>query len=111
MKKWTVIILLAIVALVVVPLVLHPGGGKFGGADNKATSAIKSIDPGYKPWFKSIWKPPTTEMEGLLFALQAAVGAGVVCFAMGFFIGRAKGRKQVGGPGDAVARGRAEVAR
>lgn len=93
MKKWTVIVLLAVVALAVVPLVLRSGGA-FGGADTKAQTAITQIDPSYHPWFSSIWKPGSSEVESFLFALQAALGAGVVFFVLGYFIGRAKGRGQ-----------------
>jgi cobalt/nickel transport protein len=93
MKKWTILILLAVVALAVVPLVLA-GGAEFGGADGQAGAAISEIDPGYAPWFSSIWSPPSGEIESLLFALQAAIGAGVLFFALGYFVGRAKGRSQ-----------------
>jgi cobalt/nickel transport protein len=116
MKKWTVIILVVVAALVIVPLAVHPAKAKFGGADTNAQSAIKSIDPGYKPWFKSIYTPPSTEIQSLLFALQAAAGAGMLFFALGYFVGRAKGRKQAGSTGDAAtpagagpAAGRAEA--
>ena len=40
---------------------------------------ITQAHPNYKPWFRSIWQPPGGEIESLLFALQAALGAG--CWA------------------------------
>lgn len=94
MRKWTLIVLLAVVALTVVPLVVA-SGSEFAGADGEAETAITEIDSSYQPWFSSIWTPPSGEIESLLFAVQAAIGAGVVFFALGYFVGRAKGRGQV----------------
>ncbi len=93
MKKVTILVLAAVVALAVVPLVLR-AGSEFGGADGQAEEAITQINPGYEPWFNSFWEPPSGEIESLLFSLQAAIGAGIVFYALGYFIGRAKGRAQ-----------------
>ena len=97
MKKWTILVLLAVVALAVAPL-LVAGGAEFGGADGEAEAAITEIDSGYEPWFASIWEPPSGEIESLLFALQAAIGAGLVFYALGYYVGRAKGRDQAAAP-------------
>lgn len=97
MKKWTILVVLAVIVLAVVPLVVA-GGAEFGGADGEAERAITEIDPGYEPWFTSIWEPPSGEIEGLLFALQAAIGAGLVFYALGYYFGRAKGREQAAAP-------------
>lgn len=43
----------------------------------------------YEPWFESLWKPPSGEIESLLFASQAALGAGVI----GYYIGKKKNAK------------------
>lgn len=81
------IILIAImVAIFVAPLILLPNA-EFGGADGAAEEAI--IDTGYEPWFTSIWEPPSGEIESLLFALQAAIGAIII----GYFIGYEKGKR------------------
>lgn len=97
MKKWTILVVLAVVVLAVVPLVVA-GGAEFGGADGEAETAITEIDSGYEPWFASIWEPPSGEIESLLFALQAAIGAGLVFYALGYYVGRAKGRDQAVAP-------------
>ncbi|BBF84068.1 additional substrate-specific component CbiN of cobalt ECF transporter [Aquitalea magnusonii] len=81
-SKW---LLLGTVALVVLPLVI--GGGKFTGSDDQASEAIAHAQPGYKPWFEPLWEPPSGEVESLLFALQAAIGAGVI----GYVIGKRQG--------------------
>jgi len=79
---------LLIILLVVFPLVTIKNA-EFAGADDRATEAIAQVDKNYKPWFKPIWEPPSGEIESLLFALQAAIGAGF----LGYYIGVAKGRK------------------
>jgi cobalt/nickel transport protein len=80
-----IVMILAVVALAILPLVIHHNGdAEFGGADGQAETLITEIQPDYTPWFTSIWEPPSGEVEGLLFALQAALGAGLV----GFYFGR-----------------------
>lgn len=95
MKKWTIILLSAVVALAVLPLLVN-GGGEFGGADGEAEAAVTEIDPNYSPWFSSLFEPPSGEIESLLFVLQAAIGAGLVFYALGYYVGRAKGRALAG---------------
>ena len=84
---------IALICLVIVigtaPLMLVKNS-EFGGADGKAEELITEINPGYEPWAESLITPPGGETESLLFALQAALGAGVVCYVLGYFRGRAK---------------------
>ncbi len=77
-------LLAATVAIIAAPLVIPGLGGEFKGADDLGTDAITAARPGYKPWFEPIWKPPSDEVESLLFSLQAALGAGF----LGYVIGR-----------------------
>lgn len=85
MLKRNLWMLLAVIALAILPLVIHHGGdAEFGGADGEAEAAITEIQPDYKPWASPLWEPPSGEIESLLFALQAALGAGLV----GFYFGR-----------------------
>lgn len=87
------LLILGVVALAVMPLIIHAGGdAEFSGADGQAEGVIAQIQPDYQPWFNSIWEPPSGEIESLLFALQAAAGAGL----LGFYFGRrsAGGRRQ-----------------
>ena len=81
MKK-SLLLLFLVVILAIIPLITQQGT-EFGGADGEAEEAITKIHPEYKPWFNSIWEPPGAETESLLFALQAAIGAGFI----GYFIG------------------------
>jgi cobalt/nickel transport protein len=74
----------ATVAIVAAPLVVPGLGGAFKGSDDLGTKAIEEAAPGYQPWFQPLWKPPSDEIESLLFTLQAALGAGF----LGYVIGR-----------------------
>lgn len=83
-----VVILLAIcVVIAVVPLILI-NDSEFGGADGQAEEVIAEINPEYEPWAESPIELPGGETESLLFALQAALGAGVIGFGFGYLIAR-----------------------
>jgi len=81
MKKNS-LLLLIILFLVVTPLIFL-SQSDFAGADTKALEVIEEIAPSYQPWITNIWKPNSGEVESLLFALQAALGA----IFIGYFIG------------------------
>jgi len=81
------LLLTVVVVLAFTPLILQRNA-KFSGADDQAKNAITTIDPNYKPWFKPIWTPPSAEVESFLFALQAAIGSGVVFFYLGYIKGK-----------------------
>jgi cobalt/nickel transport protein len=72
-KNFTIIIVLIIIALAVVPLMIHPNA-EFGGADGRAEDAITEINPTYQPWANSLIELPSGEVESLLFSLQAGIG-------------------------------------
>lgn len=77
-----------VILLVVLPLALV--NGKFNGSDDAGSSAIESSVPGFKPWAHPFWTPPSPEIESLLFALQAALGAGVIGYVLGRVHGAAR---------------------
>ena len=96
MKKKSLLLILGLVALCVViaaiPLLtIHDS--EFGGADGQAEEVIAQMDPDYEPWAESLLEPPGGETESLLFALQAAVGSGVIFFTFGYLLARKKYRK------------------
>ena len=105
MKRYqNFILLFFVVALVAVPLMMihkpEPGpDGKeveiFTGSDDQAKNAVGKIDPTYKPWAKSLMEPPSGEIESLLFALQASLGAGFIGYWYGSASTRAKMRKEL----------------
>ena len=80
--KLTVILLLLVLAIIIIPQITQKGA-EFGGADGEAEAAIGEINPDYEPWFSSFYEPASGEIESLLFASQAALGAGIV----GYYIG------------------------
>jgi cobalt/nickel transport protein len=85
MMKRNLLMLLGVILLAALPLMIHRDGGSgFSGADAQATAQVAEIQPEYQPWFTPVWKPPSGEIESLLFALQATLGAGLV----GFYFGR-----------------------
>ena len=87
--KTALICLILCVIIGIVPL-LFIKDSEFGGADGAAEEAIVAIDKDYEPWFESILEPPGGETESLLFCLQAALGAGVFGFGMGYLVSRKK---------------------
>lgn len=88
-------ILLAAAAMIaIVPLFMGFEGDEiFGGADDQAKGVIGELQPGYEPWFQPLWEPPSGEIGSLLFALQAALGAGFLGYYFGLRRGEAKGRR------------------
>ncbi|HZF88084.1 energy-coupling factor ABC transporter substrate-binding protein [Streptomyces sp.] len=92
-----VLLLLVVVALAVLPLALGLGDDEeepFAGADAQAETAITEIDPDYEPWFSPLYEPPSGEIESALFAVQAAIGAGVLAYYFGLRRGRRQGEQR-----------------
>jgi cobalt/nickel transport protein len=80
------VVLLAVLGLII-GNVLVPGS-EFGGADGQAEEVIAEINPDVEPWASPIWEPPGGETESLLFALQAALGGGIVGYVLGLKRGK-----------------------
>lgn len=101
-KHINLMLIVAVVLLVVLPLWLveRPAAvdGEaaeiFAGADDKAKDAVSEIHPGYEPWFAPIIEPASGEIASLLFALQAALGAGVIGYYLGVSVTREKMRRE-----------------
>lgn len=106
-RRWwiDILLVLALVAIVAISFLLgrQAGDGEFEGTDAAVTQVIE--DEGHRPWFTPLFEPGSAELESGLFALQAALGAGV----LGYCIGRLHGRRKrepgtpqeaAGGPGD-----------
>ena len=64
------------------------GEEAWGGADGNAADLIEAS--GYEPWVDPFWEPPSGEIESLLFALQAAIGAIVIGYIFGYWRGNRK---------------------
>lgn len=87
--KKNIVLLIIIIVIGVFPLLMIKDS-EFGGADGKAEELIQEINPDYEPWAKNIIELPGGETESLLFALQAALGAGVIGYVLGYLKGERK---------------------
>lgn len=88
------LLLLATLALAAWALVSARSTGEdaFAGTDGQARELVAEVAPGYEPWVEPWWEPPGAEIESLLFGLQAAIGAGLLGYVLGFMRGsRRKG--------------------
>jgi cobalt/nickel transport protein len=85
LNNW--LLVLAVIALAVVPLIFLRGA-EFSGSDGEAEKAITEVQPGYEPWFQPLFEPPSGEVESMLFTSQAALGAGVIGYVIGLYKGR-----------------------
>ncbi|MBW4680703.1 MAG: energy-coupling factor ABC transporter substrate-binding protein [Microcoleus vaginatus WJT46-NPBG5] len=81
------LLILGVVFLAAMPLLVVKNAD-FAGADGQAEEAIQEVQPNYKPWFEPIVELPGAEVESLLFAVQAAAGAGVIGYVIGLYRGR-----------------------
>jgi cobalt/nickel transport protein len=95
MRTQNLLLALGVVTLAALPLALiTPDGDQvFGGSDAQATKVIETLHPGYQPWFTPLWEPPSSEVQSLLFGVQAAIGAGAVGYALGYWRGRRQPRR------------------
>ncbi|MGV8845956.1 energy-coupling factor ABC transporter substrate-binding protein [Tessaracoccus sp.] len=97
MSWWVTGILVAVlVAIFALSFSLAPtaaeGDESFAGTDSVVTEMLE--DQGVEPWFTPIFEPGSGEIESGLFALQAALGAGLFGYALGNLQGRSKGRRE-----------------
>ena len=99
-RHQNILLIVAVILLGVLPLwiVEKPAAGPdgesaeiFAGADDKARNLIGEIDPDYQPWFAPLIEPASGEIASMLFALQAALGAGFI----GYYLGAARTREKM----------------
>ncbi len=99
-RHQNLLLILAVILLGALPLwvVERPAAGpegeaaeRFAGADDKAKNLITEINPDYRPWFEPLIEPASGEIASMLFALQAALGAGFI----GYYLGVARTREKM----------------
>jgi cobalt/nickel transport protein len=98
MKKLTiltVVVLAVVIALPLAGLVLR-SGSEFGGADSGGQEAITEIDADYTPWFDLIWSQSETT-NYVMFGFQGVLGAALLFSALGYYVGRTRGRAEATG--------------
>lgn len=78
--------------LIVWPLLFVKGD--FEGADAQAGELVEALSPDYTPWVEPVFEPPSSEIESLLFALQATLGAGTIGFIFGGYHQRRRQQRQ-----------------
>ncbi len=89
-----ILILVAVCALIAIYPLMTITNSEFGGADGSAADLAMELNPDYAIWAESIIAPPGGETEGLLFALQAALGSGVIFYTFGYLNARKKFSKE-----------------
>jgi len=103
-RHQNILLLLAVVLLAALPLWLVQKPCKefngqpvelFAGADNKAMALIGDIAPNYVQWFKPVLEPASSEIASLLFALQAALGAGFIGYYLGVSVTRERLKREL----------------
>ena len=93
-KVITILILVALCAVILIFPLMTIRDSEFGGADGAAEEVIAAVDPDYEPWAESLIELPGGETETLLFCLQAALGAVVIGFGFGYLVARKKYRAE-----------------
>jgi len=103
-RHQNLMLMVAVVLLAVLPLWLvqkpapgvdgKPAAEIFTGSDDKAKDLIGVIAPDYAPWFAPLLEPASGEIASLLFAVQAALGAGFIGYYLGVSVTREKFRRE-----------------
>lgn len=99
MKRTDFILLLLAVLVALAPLLLplpQELAEPFAGADAQAEALIVATHPDYQRWFEPLWEPPSGEIATLLFALQAALGGGLLGYYFGLRRGQSRRRERDG---------------
>lgn len=84
MKLWHKNLLLVVLAVLITafPLVALKDS-EFMGTDSQIEGAVAELNSSYAPWIDSWFTPSSSEIESMLFALQAAIGGCIVGFGFG----------------------------
>lgn len=83
MKRINGLLLFAAGVLVLIPLLLAPSPVReLTGTDTEAVRVVSELRPEYRPWFSPLFKPPSAEVERLLFGVQAAIGVAILGYCI-----------------------------
>ena len=93
MKLELIVVAILVIFIAAFAYTSSTGNHEWSGADDQPENVINDLTHGsYHPWFHSVWTPPSGEIESLLFALQAAFGAIIIGYFLGYYRGLAKAR-------------------
>ena len=98
MKKrtTTVVILIALTALVILFPLFWLQGAEFEGSDGQGSEMVEEImGEDFEPWFEPILETLIGgelpgEMETLFFCIQTGIGVGIIAYCFGYLIARKK---------------------
>lgn len=82
-RRASVVLVVLAALLIAAPLALPGIDGKFSGTDDAASAVIEASRPDYHRWMSPFWMPPSKEVESVLFAIEAALGAGLLGYVLG----------------------------
>lgn len=108
MSKKLEIIVLAVLLIFAIQFIYISSttDAEYAGTDEQAEGAIKEITGGtYEPVSKPLWQPPSGEIESLLFGLQAAIGAGVLGYFLGYYRAKRKYENELSCKGKSKSEG------
>ncbi len=111
MSKKLEIIVLAILLIFAIQFIYMSSttSAEYKGTDEQAEGAIKEITGGaYEPVAKPLWQPPSGEIESLLFGLQAAIGAGVLGYFLGYYRAKKKHENELACKGKSKSEGESQ---
>lgn len=99
-NKITIIVLMAVVAVMIFGTLFALKGADFGGSDDAGSEMVSEVQGGnYQPWAtpvleKIIGGEIPGEVETLLFCIQTFIGTAIVFFFLGRFVERKKLEKE-----------------
>jgi cobalt/nickel transport protein len=99
-RKTTVVILIALTALVMLFPLFWLQGAEFGGSDGQGGEMVEEITGDeFEPWFEPVLESLIGgelpgEMETLFFCIQTGIGVGIIAYCFGYLAARKKHGKE-----------------
>ena len=99
-KRTTVVILIALTALIILFPLFWLQGAEFEGSDGQGSEMVEEImGEDFEPWFDPILETLIGgelpgEMETLFFCIQTGIGVGIIAFCFGYLISKKKYGKE-----------------
>jgi len=95
-KKRSIILVVLAVLICIAPIVMFSGLGEnegyFSGTDDLASEIVEKS--GYQPNPIILWEPPSSGIESLFLAVQAAIGGIILGYFIGYWHGQGNPKKK-----------------